>query len=102
MSNKQIVETVFKGKDRITAPFRRMGKGADKFGNSAEKAFKNQNINNEVQDTNTNIGHLQHLGARFRGNGQIVRTIASPFLSNLGPDAPTANAGNSWEDGGYQ
>ena len=43
-----------------------------------------------------------NLGARFIGNGQIVRTIASPFLSELGPDAPTANAGSSWEDGGYQ
>lgn len=41
------------------------------------------------------------LGARFRGYGQVVQTIASPFLSELGPHAPAAQSGRDWESGGY-
>lgn len=43
-----------------------------------------------------------NLGAKFRGRRQVVRTIASPFLSELGPNAPIANVGSNWENGDYQ
>lgn len=40
MSNKQVVETIFKAKDSISSVFRSMGRNSDRFGNGAEKAFK--------------------------------------------------------------
>jgi len=42
------------------------------------------------------------IGARvMRGKSQIVRTIASRFWEELGPNAPVRRAGNDWRQNGF-
>jgi DNA helicase II / ATP-dependent DNA helicase PcrA len=38
---------------------------------------------------------------RPRAYGALRHTIASPFLSELGPATPAAKAGTNWEANGY-
>ena len=40
MNTKQVVETVFRGRDKLSRNFTSMGRNADKFGNGAERAFR--------------------------------------------------------------
>lgn len=41
------------------------------------------------------------VGASLRGRGRLGTTVASNFLAELGPAAPTAKVGNLWIQGGF-
>jgi len=41
------------------------------------------------------------MGARVRGRGAYCGTVASRFLSELGPSAPQAIRGDEWDRSGY-
>jgi DNA helicase-2/ATP-dependent DNA helicase PcrA len=42
-----------------------------------------------------------NVGAQIAGWGDPVRTVASPFIAELGPQAPTPKRGANWEAAGY-
>ncbi len=42
------------------------------------------------------------IGARFRGRGRLVQTLASRFIDELGPDAPAPLSGGVWQQNGFR
>lgn len=86
-----VVSTTFRAKDKVTAAFERMSKGADRFGTRADKAFKKASKGaGRFGDIVKGIVTVQVLNRAMRGLQTGVRSVVSEFIDF--DDAITAAA----------
>lgn len=75
------VSTIFKAKDKITKAFGRMGRGADKFGNRSERAFRRASKSaSKFKSITAGIIKAQVITRGFALMTQGVRSLTDQFI----------------------
>ena len=78
---KQVVETVFRGKDQISSQYNRMGKGADKFANRTDRAFRKATKSAQgFQSVTSSILKASAVQKSIAMLGEGVQSVTKDFI----------------------